>query len=35
MAVAKNAGIPKVLLLTDPATNLKLEDLETPVVVAP
>ena len=28
MAVAKQAGVPKVLLLTDPTTNLKLDDLE-------
>ncbi len=28
MAVAKQAGVPKVLLLTDPAKNLKLEELE-------
>ncbi len=28
MAVAKDAGIAKVLLLTDPAENLKLEELE-------
>jgi biopolymer transport protein TolR len=29
MAVAKEAGVAKVLLLTDPATNLKLDELET------
>ena len=29
MAVAKEAGVAKVLLLTDPTTNLKLDDLET------
>ena len=28
MAVAKDAGVAKVLLLTDPTTNLKLDDLE-------
>jgi biopolymer transport protein TolR len=28
MAVAKDAGVTKVLLLTDPATNLNLDDLE-------
>ena len=28
MAIAKDAGIPKVLLLTDPTDNLKLEELE-------
>lgn len=28
MAVAKDAGVPKVLLLTDPTKNLKLDDLE-------
>jgi biopolymer transport protein TolR len=28
MAVAKDAGVAKVLLLTDPTENLKLEDLE-------
>lgn len=28
MAVAKDAGVPKVLLLTDPAKNLKLDELE-------
>jgi biopolymer transport protein TolR len=28
MAVAKDAGVAKVLLLTDPAANLKLDDLE-------
>jgi biopolymer transport protein TolR len=28
MAVAKEAGVPKVLLLTDPTKNLKLDDLE-------
>jgi biopolymer transport protein ExbD len=31
MAVAKTAGIPKVLLLTDPARNLKIEDLDAEV----
>jgi biopolymer transport protein TolR len=30
MAVAKDAGVAKVLLLTDPAENLKLEELEAP-----
>jgi biopolymer transport protein TolR len=29
MAVAKDAGVAKVLLLTDPTTNLKLDELET------
>jgi biopolymer transport protein TolR len=29
MAVAKEAGVPKVLLLTDPAKNLKLDELES------
>ena len=28
MAVAKEAGVGKVLLLTDPTTNLKLDELE-------
>jgi biopolymer transport protein TolR len=28
MAVAKEAGVPKVLLLTDPTKNLKLDELE-------
>ena len=28
MAIAKDAGIPKVLLLTDPTDHLKLEELE-------
>ncbi len=28
MAVAKDAGVPKVMLLTDPTKNLKLDDLE-------
>ena len=28
MAVAKDAGVAKVLLLTDPAANLKLDDLD-------
>ena len=28
MAVAKEAGVGKVLLLTDPTTNLKLDDLD-------
>ena len=28
MAIAKDAGIPKVLLLTDPTDNLKLDELE-------
>ena len=31
MAVAKSAGIPKVLLLTDPSRNLKVEDLDKPI----
>jgi biopolymer transport protein TolR len=31
MAVAKDAGVAKVLLLTDPTENLKLEELEQPV----
>ena len=30
MAVAKNAGVAKVLLLTDPTTNLKLDELDRP-----
>jgi biopolymer transport protein TolR len=30
MAVAKDAGVKKVLLLTDPTENLKLEELDTP-----
>ena len=30
MAVAKDAGVAKVLLLTDPTTNMKLEDLDIP-----
>ena len=30
MAVAKDAGVAKVLLLTDPTTNLKLDDLDKP-----
>ncbi len=28
MAVAKNAGVAKVMMLTDPASNLKLSDLD-------
>ncbi|MEZ4401070.1 MAG: biopolymer transporter ExbD [Kofleriaceae bacterium] len=28
MAIAKDAGVPKVLLLTDPTKNLKLDELE-------
>lgn len=28
MAVAKDAGVAKVLLLTDPTTNMKLDELE-------
>ena len=28
MAVAKDAGVAKVMMLTDPAANLKLEDLD-------
>ena len=35
MAVAKTAGIPKVLLLTDPTRNLKVEELDAPVVPPP
>jgi len=31
MAVAKDAGVAKVLLLTDPAANLKLDELDRPV----
>jgi biopolymer transport protein TolR len=31
MAVAKDAGVAKVLLLTDPTENLQLEELEQPV----
>ena len=30
MAVAKDAGVAKVLLLTDPTTNLKLDELDRP-----
>ena len=30
MAVAKDAGVAKVLLLTDPTTNMRLEDLDLP-----
>jgi biopolymer transport protein TolR len=32
MAVAKNAGVVKVMMLTDPTTNLKVEDLDAPVL---
>ncbi len=31
MAVAKNSGVAKVMMLTDPATNLKVEELDQPV----
>jgi biopolymer transport protein TolR len=30
MAVAKNAGVSKVMMLTDPSTDLKLDDLDKP-----
>lgn len=32
MAVAKNAGVAKVMMLTDPTTNLKVEDLDASVI---
>ena len=35
MAVAKSAGIPKVLLLTDPTRNLKVEDLDLEAAAKP
>ncbi|HVV86079.1 MAG TPA: biopolymer transporter ExbD [Kofleriaceae bacterium] len=35
MAVAKDAGVAKVLLLTDPTANLKLDDLEATATTPP
>jgi biopolymer transport protein TolR len=35
MAVAKNSGVEKVMMLTDPTTDLKLEDLDQSHDLAP
>jgi histidinol dehydrogenase len=35
MAVAKNAGVEKVMMLTDPTDQIKLSDLDTKAKVPP